>query len=228
MLKRKQDILFIDVRGREAFEKFRLPESIRIPIYALKTKAFLKDKPLVLVSEGYPNHELERTCRELRAAGFARLSILNGGLRYWLQQNGPIEGDAFAAHEVSRVPAIDFFSQKDAPEWLVVTVSPSAAGSSQPLIPGAMHLPWEGNPSKFASALKAITDNGVKSPRLSVLVCDESGDRYESIERAVQQAKIGKVFYLKGGMKSYQAFLEQQALLRQPRKEEVKRCATCP
>jgi rhodanese-related sulfurtransferase len=227
MLKRKQDILFIDVRGREAFEKFRLPGSIRIPLYALKTKAFLKDKPLVLVSEGYPNLALEQTCRELRVAGFAQLSILNGGLRYWQQRKGPIEGDAFASHEVNRIPAMDFFSQKDSPEWLVITVSPSAAEPSRPLIPGALHLPWEGNPSKFASGLKAIIDNRAKSPLLSVLVCDERGAQYESIERAVQQAQIGKVFYLQGGMEAYQTFLEQLALLRQPRKEEVQRCATC-
>jgi rhodanese-related sulfurtransferase len=228
MLKRKQDILLIDVRSRDAFEEFRLPGSIRIPLYALKTKAFLKDKPLVLVSEGYPNHELERTGRELRVAGFARLSILNGGLRYWMQKNGPIEGDAFASHEVSRISPIAFFPQKDSGEWLVITVSPSAAAPARQPIPGALHLPWEGNPSRFASALKAITDNMVKSPLLCLLVCDERGDQYESIERAVEQAKIGKVFYLKGGMESYQAFLEQQELLRQPRKEEVKRCATCP
>ena len=228
MVKGKQDILLIDVRSRDAFEKSRLPGSIRIPLYALKTKAFLKDKPLVLVSDGYPNRQLERTCRELRVAGFARLSILNGGLRYWLQKNGLIEGDVFASHEAIRLSAMEFFSQKDAPEWLVITVSPSATGPSQPLIPGALHLPWEGNPSKFATALKAIFDNRVKSPLTALLVCDESGEKYESIERAVQQVKIGKVFYLDGGVKAYQAFLEQQALLRQPRKEKLKRCATCP
>jgi len=228
MLKRKQDILFIDARDREAFEKFRIPGSIHIPLYALKTKAFLKDKPLVLVSEGYPNFALEQTCKGLRDAGFTKTSILNGGLRCWLQNKGPIAGDAFASHEVSRLPPKDFFSQKDSPEWLVITVSRSAAGSSQPLIPGALHLPWEGNPSKFASALKAIINDKARSPLLSVLVCDERGEKYESIDRAVQREEIRKVFYLKGGMEAYQAFLQQQALLGQPGKEEVKRCVNCP
>ena len=227
MLKKRQEILFVDVRDREAFEKFRIPGSIHIPLYALKTKAFLKDKPLVLVSEGYPNFALEQTCKALRDAGFTKTSILNGGLRYWIQKKGPIEGDAFAQNELSRLSPRDFFAQKDSPEWLVITVSRSAAGSSQPLIPGAVHLPFEGNAPKFTSALNAIINSKARSPLLSVLVCDERGEKYESIDRAVRKEEICKVFYLKGGMEAYQAFLQQQALLGQPGKEEVKRCVNC-
>lgn len=228
MLKKKQDILFMDARDREAFEKFRIPGSIHIPLYALKTKAFLKDKPLVLVSEGYPNFALEQTCKALRDAGFTKTSILNGGLRYWIQKKGPIEGDAFAQNELSRLPPRDFFAQKDSPEWLVITVSRHAAGLSQALIPGAVHLPFEGNAPKFTSALNAIINSKARSPLLSVLVCDERGEKFESIDRAVRKEEICKVFYLKGGMEAYQAFLQQQALLGQPGKEEVKRCVNCP
>jgi len=228
MLKKKQDILFIDARDRGAFEKFRIPGSIHIPLYALKTKPFLKDKPLVLVSEGYPNFALEQTCKGLRDAGFTKTSILNGGLRYWIQKKGPIEGDAFAQNELSRLPPRDFFAQKDSPEWLVITVSRPAAGLSQALIPGAVHLPFEGNAPKFTSALNAIINSKARSPLLSVLVCDERGEKYESIDRAVRKEEICKVFYLKGGMEAYQAFLQQQALLGQPGKEEVKRCVNCP
>lgn len=228
MVKKKQEVHLVDVRESQDFEKVHVSGSIHIPLYALKTKAFLKDKPLVLVSEGYPNFALEQTCKGLRVAGFTKTSILNGGLRCWLQKKGPIEGDAFARNELSRVPPKHFFAHKDSPEWLVITVSRSAAGSSQPLIPGALHLPWEGNPSKFASALKAIINSKARSPLLSVLVCDERGEKYESIDRAVHQEEIRKVFYLKGGMEAYQAFLQQQALLGQPGKEEVKRCVNCP
>jgi len=228
MGKKKQEVHLVDVRESQDFAKVHVSGSIHVPLYALKTKAFLKDKPLVLVSEGYPNFALEQTCKDLRVAGFTKTSILNGGLRSWIQKKGPIEGDAFARNELSRVPPKHFFAHKDSPEWLVITVSRSAAGSSQPLIPGALRLPWEGNAPNFASALKAIINSKARSPLLSVLVCDERGEKYESIDRAVQQEEIRKVFYLKGGMEAYQAFLQQQALLGQPGKEEVKRCVNCP
>jgi rhodanese-related sulfurtransferase len=227
MLKKRQEILFIDVRDRGAFDRFRIPGSIHISLYALKTKPFLKDKPLVLVSEGYPNFALEQTCDGVRVAGFTKTSILNGGLRYWIQKKGPIEGDAFAAQEVSRVSPKDFFLQKESPHWLVVIVSGPTASASQPLIPGALTLPLQGDSRKFASSLKTLINSKTGSSRLSILVCDERGEKYQSIERALQQEGLNQVFYLKGGLEAYRAFLHQLALLGQPGKEEVKRCVNC-
>jgi rhodanese-related sulfurtransferase len=228
MMKSKQDIVFIDARDRDAYDKFRIPGSIHIPLYALKTKTFLRDRSLVLVADGYPNTAIEPICKALRDAGFTKTSILSGGLRSWIQKKGPVEGDAFAAREVNRVPPKHFFANKGSPDWLVVAVSRSAAELSQALIPGAVHLPWEGDPRKFCAALKASMEQKAGSPLLSVLVCDERGDNYESIERAVQQEELKKVFYLKGGLEAYRAFLQQQALLGQPRREEVTQCVNCP
>ena len=52
-LKKKEEIILVDVRSREAFERFRVPGSINLPLFALKTKAFLKSKPLVLINDGW-------------------------------------------------------------------------------------------------------------------------------------------------------------------------------
>ncbi len=46
-LKKKEKIVLVDVRNREKFEKIRIPGSINIPLFAIKTKTFLKHKPLV-------------------------------------------------------------------------------------------------------------------------------------------------------------------------------------
>jgi rhodanese-related sulfurtransferase len=228
-MNRKQGLLLVDVRGKDAFEKYRIPGTIRVPLHALKTKAFLKDRPVVLVNEGHPNPVLERACRDMRSAGFAHVSILNGGLRCWQQKNGPIEGDAFAAIDASRISPIDFFPHHDSVEWLVVRVATPASGPRRfrSLVPSAIDLPWDGNPSAFAAALKALAARGSRSPLACILVCDAGGTQYEPIERAVQQEGISRVFYLKGGMEAYEAFAEQQALLQQRGTEEMQRCATC-
>ena len=84
-LKGKQEIILIDVRKRDEFEKFRIPGSINIPLFAIRTKAFLKSKSLVLVNEGYNYTQLERECAYLRKSGF-RVWLLNGGLYYWRQK----------------------------------------------------------------------------------------------------------------------------------------------
>ncbi|MGE5838522.1 MAG: rhodanese-like domain-containing protein [Deltaproteobacteria bacterium] len=227
MMKSKQDALLIDVRDRDAFDKLRIPGSIHIALYSLKTKAFLRNKPLVLVSEGYSDAALELTCRSMRDAGFTRAFILDGGLRSWTQKKGPVEGDALSVHQVSRVQPKHFVAQKDLRAWLVVAVSEDDVLSSPPLIAGTVYLPLRGDPKKFVSALKAIISRRTERLHLSVLICDESEGTYEGIERAVQQEEIEKVFYLKGGLTAYRALLQQQSLLVQRGKEEVKRCMNC-
>ena len=52
-MRENQDIVLVDIRRRVEFEKFRIPGSINIPLFAIKTKAFLKSKSLVIVDEGY-------------------------------------------------------------------------------------------------------------------------------------------------------------------------------
>jgi rhodanese-related sulfurtransferase len=227
-LKKGQEILLVDVRDREAFDRFRIPGSIHVPLYALKTKTFLKEKTVVLVSVGYPDFALEQSCDAVKAVGFGKTSILNGGLRMWMLKKGPIQGDSFAAREVSRIPPEYFYPQRDSPDWVAVIVSGSGASASQALIPGATHLPFQGDARKFAFSLKTLIKCKPGTPQRSILVCDEKGDSYQSIERGIQQEEVRKVFYLKGGLEAYRAFLQQQALLGRPRREEVKRCVNCP
>jgi 3-mercaptopyruvate sulfurtransferase SseA len=62
----------------------------------LAAKAFLRARPIVLIDTGRAYAHLEGLCRLLRAAGFAEVSILDGGLNAWRAQVGALEGDAQA------------------------------------------------------------------------------------------------------------------------------------
>ena len=46
----KRDMVLVDVRNPRAFETFRIPGSLNIPLFALKTKTFLKTNRLILES----------------------------------------------------------------------------------------------------------------------------------------------------------------------------------
>ena len=81
---------------------------------------------------------------------------------------------------------------------------------------------------RCASLIKTLRNSKPGSPELAILVCDEKGDSYERIERAIQQEALDRVFYLEGGLEAYRAFLHRQALLGQPKKEEVRRCVNRP
>ena len=107
-LKEKQDILLVDVRNKEEFEAFSIPGSVNIPLFAIKTKSFLKPKFLVLLNEGYNYDELEQACEDLRESGFT-VWVLHGGLYYWKEKGGRLKGNPFMQKELNKMPPSVFF-----------------------------------------------------------------------------------------------------------------------
>lgn len=228
-VREKQDIILIDVRKKAEFEKFRIPGSINIPLFAIKTKAFLKSKSLVIVNEGYNYGELEQEWEHLREAGF-KVWILSGGLGYW-RKCAPLEGDVFAQRALNRIPPRSFFAERDYENWIVIDVSVLEKSEAHPLIPRLISLPYENDEENFIETLKGTVAKFQHNRFLSVLICSGKGEYYEHIEKLVQKTHVTNVFFLEGGLEAYKKFLEQQALIRQARdssRKTLKKCATCP
>lgn len=228
--RKKNETVLIDVRSREEFERIRIPGSMNVPLFAIKTKTFLKPKPLVLVNEGYSYAPLERACEHLRESGF-RVWILTGGLNSWRQEGGPLEGDPFAQKELNKIPARIFFEERDYEGWVVIDASESQAADSRHLIPEGIHVPLLSDKKEFVSGLKtAVGRHESKSP-LSVLIFNEAGGQYEDMENVLEKAGLRNVFFLEGGLQGYKTFLQRQALIWQgnhePRKT-LKKCPGCP
>jgi len=230
-LKKKEEITLIDVRNREEFEKFRIPGSINIPLFAIKTKTFLKRKPLVLISEGYHHGPLERECKRLRDSGFTAVWVLNGGLNVWREKGAPIDGDVFAQKELNKMPAQVFFEEKNDENWLVIDVSKPKNQETLYLIPQAISIPFADDARKFVSSIKRVMEKHEKTPFLCFLILNENGEQYEKIEKLIEEAGLRNVFYLKEGLMGYKGFLKRQALMWQPKehsRKTLKKCPSCP
>jgi len=225
----RQEIILIDVRKRDEFEKFRIPGSINIPLFAIKTKAFLKSKSLVLVNEGYSYSQLERECEQLRKCGF-KVWLLNGGLHYWRRKRGPLRGDPFAQKALNRMPPAIFFTERDYENWLMIDISTSKDSGARSLVPQSIPIPYLNDAKSFISKFKRISAKYEDKQFTSVLIFDEKGVRYEKIEKVIQKTDFKNIFFLKGGIEAYKSFLEQQLIVRQARrhsKKTLKGCANC-
>jgi len=230
-LKKKEEIALIDVRNREEFEKIRIPGSINISLFAIKTKTFLKHKPLVLINEGYHHGPLEQECKRLRASGFTAVRILNGGLNAWREKGATLNGDIFAQKELNKMPPQIFFEEKNDESWIVIDVSGSENSESRYLIPQAIAIPFIDNTEKFVSSLKKVMEKYKKASFLCFLILNENGEQYEKIEKLIKKAELKNVFYLKEGLMGYKGFLKRQALMWQPKdhsRKTLKKCQSCP
>jgi len=229
-LKERQEVYLIDVRGLAAFQKFRIPGSINMPLFAIKTKGFLKAKPLVLVNEGYTRTALERECEHLRRLGF-RAWILHGGLNCWREKGAPFKGDVFAQAKLNRVSPAALFVEKDYRNNLVIDVSVSKRLITPPFIPQAISLPFDSDGQRFTEALKATLVKLRYSRFSSLMICNQKGEHYDRIEKLLKDIGIKNVFFLEGGLDAYQEFLELQRLATNARHRSqttLKKCPSCP
>ena len=219
--KQNRRMTIVDVRSPEEFERLRIPGSINVPFHAVKTKAYLKAQPFVLVSAGYEWRDLESECKRLQQSGF-KPSILFGGLVAWSSQGGPLEGDRLLVGTYREIPAHLFFHEKDYKDIKVFDVSPKPLPDAKKLIPETIYV------KNIESLLKLLKQN---SPTYRTLVLfNESGEQYEKFDAALKKAGIQTAFYLKGGISGYRHFLENTALSWKSRAERVVTlggCGTC-
>lgn len=212
-----REIILVDVRRPEEFEKFRVPGALNIPLHLVKTKSFLKSKPVVLLNEGYGYVQLEEEQKRLTRLGFKQVSILEGGLNAWQQAAAPLEGDPFAIRKLAEISPKSYFLDRNFTHWLAIDASPSPNPERPLYIPEAVSIPYSGNDAAFLGEIRRRTAGfGNMVPHL--LVFDDSGERSEAILRLAKEAHAGNFYYLQGGLPAYKLFLQQQVLMRHPRK----------
>lgn len=222
------DVIVVDVRRPEEFETFRIPGSINIALFAVKTRSMLAGKAVVLVNEGYRYLRLERECKKLRKAGFD-ISILAGGLNRWRRAGGRIEGDPFAIRTLNRMPANVLFEEKDCANWVFVDAAPKNEPALSKLMPYAKAIPFSGGGIGFAAELKKIMSG--KNPLTFVAIAGTDGKGYSAMESVLSKGKVKDVFFVQGGAAAYRRFLENQTRMWEQadrRRVTVEKCSRCP
>ena len=235
MLNGKGDLILIDVRNNSEFERFRIPTSINIPLFTLKTKTFLKSRPLVLINEGHTYKQLLQECAALSDSAFT-VSVLDGGLYQWKQKGGPLEGDVFAQRELKRILPQTLFQGKGYENWILIDVSQSGKSGIKDQDLKGVHIPYAVNPERFISELNAEIAKQKDLRFLSIIIYDEDGKTYERMEKQIEGAGIINVLYLKGGFEGYRSFERQQFSIAQEKTDASTRkpvrtyrnCAGCP
>lgn len=182
-LQGKTDMVLVDVRDPDDFQKCHIPNALSIRLFALKTKMFLKSKPLVLIDEGHSYRRLLDEAETLTKTGYD-ISLLDGGLYQWRRVGLPTEGTAFA-RDLPTISVQAFLAGRGSENWLVVDVRQSGKPTTEDKDLRQVRLPFQSGP-KFAERLNSVIAGHKQREFLTVIVCDENGTRYQEIEKLVQ------------------------------------------
>ena len=227
-LKQKQKITLIDVRNPEDFARLHIPGSLNIPLYAVKTKGFLKSFPVVLINAGFHYSPLRSECRQLTDLGF-RAFILDGGLPAWKRKGSRLVGDLFALQDMKTVSPRVFWGEKDCENTLVIDISPVQTEVSRQLMPYSRHIPVSAEPGEWFRKLNRIIADHKNQPFLSVVVFNETGDGYGRADKILAGLGVN-AFCLQSGVAGYKRYLGDLMLSWLPRDSRIKtnrKCRTC-
>ena len=210
--------MFVDVRDPEEFANSHILGSLNIFPSAIRSKTFLRGKKVVLVDTGYADSRMEALRDGLMKSGFPEVFILDGGLNAWRQVVGPLEGDALVQRRLNRITAQQFFPVREYMDWAMIDVSgwDSAAGGVATGLGG----PADGYATGMCGFLAAQLREKAPEAR-RILILSEEGAGYEAVEEAVMALGWINVFYLEGGKRAYEMYLESQQAMwnRKPGKQ---------
>lgn len=203
--------LLIDVRDAAAFEQFRIPGSLNLPLHAVKTKPFLKTNALVLVDEGQSPSELQAACLNLKKSGFTKVAVLKGGLKAWRDHDGRLEGQALEQDKLNTISPAQLFKEAAYDDWLILSVAAVKKTELRKLLPHAEPLGAAHQKMALTARVKAVAANRkLPASHLNVVVVDDNGSQQERINAIAKRQDLKNVLYLDGGLQGYREFLKSQ------------------
>jgi len=223
-----KSIFLIDIRLPAEFEQYRIPGSLNIAPHAVKAKAFLKSKPIVLVNEGFALSQLAAACDALNQAGF-KPTILAGGLLAWKEKGGPLIGDPFAIQRLSVATPQLFAQEAGCVHHLIINASDPKGPAGSAHLPSAKTMRLMDNP-KGAAQLRALLKSKSSDPFLTLLISAGNGRENDRIQRQLAKAGIRQVYFLQGGWEAYTQFNNDRLLAGRPREDRevtTGACKTC-
>ncbi len=221
-------LFMVDIRPAKAFSQFKIPGSLNVKASLIKTKAFLKTRPVILIHQGFDHRELISKAKDLNTKGF-NVSVLQGGIAAWKHKGGTLVGNPFSFKTVNTILPRDFFAGKTQEDWLIIDVS--SQGSKKTTIPEAMVLSAgksaEKSKNDTTTRIGHILTSTKMSETASIIIFDESGSNYAGIMEQFPVHYRHKVFGLTGGSNAYQDFTTTHMLANRPKSERTKEIGNC-
>lgn len=218
--------VLVDIRSAEAFQRHHVPGSLNMPLHAIRTKAFLRSNPVILLDDGLSAETLEGACADLRRNGFAQVNVLRGGIRVWAEQGRPVIGDRLAIAELKWLSPNALFVERRYDDWLVLDFSQKHDPVALKWLPRNVERINAARPNATAIVKKAVEHKAKNRPWLNVLVVNDDGEGYDKLGSLMRKAGIKHEAYLTGGIRGYRDFLSNQVAM-WDRKSQSSRVPAC-
>lgn len=208
----REHVILIDIRSADHFSRGRIERSINMPAYKVKTLQQLKHSRVVLISSGYSPEKDNKLIANLRQKGFQSAYALAGGIRQWQLRGGELKGTKGNRFALNLITAKEFHGSDHENELLFELITDYAI--TDPFVSGAnlVYFDPSGAENMWHEVLAIL--NAVQAESVRVVVATEFGDAYPHLESTLPDGWRVPVYYLQGGVHSYENFLADLDALR--------------
>ncbi len=173
----------IDVRLNSLFQDYHIAGALSLSYADLHSKPHWRDKAVVLVGDGKAERELYVECGRLKTLGYKNVSVLRGGMPFWLSNGQSVAGRAPTASQLTHLAPAEFWAESRNQDNLVVIGKERDASQAQ--LPLAVPLP-----NTSGEAIKAVIERRRKelksAPLSAVILVAKSGISDQELHQAQQ------------------------------------------
>jgi len=201
----------VDLRSDDQHAEWHVPGSLNIPEYAVKTKAYLKSKPLVLIDDGLSNAALVSACKTLLATGFKNVSIVEGGARRWKQIVGPKEAKKIV-DPMRLITPKQYLTVINEYQWLVVALDvdltevKGSFGQSN-------YAAYSDDGRGLSHQIDQLKRKRGNSNNYRLLVVSQDGENYSKLDGKILESQLGSIYFMNGGLEEYRNYLSMHSTM---------------
>jgi rhodanese-related sulfurtransferase len=102
--------MLLDVRSPGEFNRSHIDGAMNLSPAEILTKDYLKSRQVILVGSGRDDHQLLKTCAQLKQRGFSSVKVIRGGMLSWSERHLPVLGDAIAIDQTRSLNAMELLA----------------------------------------------------------------------------------------------------------------------
>jgi rhodanese-related sulfurtransferase len=175
------DTALVDTRTATEFAQFHIDGAMHINMAELRSKAFLREKLIVLIGNGKAEQELYIDCKRLKSNGYKQVKMLRGGMSAWLASGYNVLGQSPKPAKLTKLTASELWIESQFTSNLILVVA--GQESLQKQIKGSLLIGDE-KPKTIQSAIK----QRIKKPQSIALASAVLVVSKNAVVQAISQA----------------------------------------
>lgn len=207
-----ENVVIVDVRRSRDYQAFHIPSSLNLTPFSIKSKHFLKKKPLILVNEGHYLGQVDVLCNQLKSQGFQDVKVMKGGLLAWRDRGYELFGDRIATTKLDQLSPADLVSSLSERDWRIIDLDHSL-NNTERFLPESHVIHYASGGTEVVKAVNQKQRQFSPTALSGFLVVSRDGTGYAQVAKLLKLTDAEDIFYLSGGIDRFNRYLQTHSSL---------------